>query len=595
MKDNPEQYAHRIALDFEYQATDNGVEFVHCLCAIDEVTGQKWMLRMSELQQLDRLPFPTGDDTLLIVYAGAAEMDALRALGMELPRCDIFDCYYEFLGWLNCRQVTQDPDMSRGGILNACRLFGIDACETSHKDAMRAICIEHQVIPDEHIWDVLKYCLDDCTITLQLFRKLLPLTRNFKQAIHRGRFCEIQSSIQQHGLPVDVQAIEKLREGLPRLESIAIDKAVSAGFDIFMGSGEVSETSLAGILTKTRTPWLRTFAGHLKTDRDTFKDIAAVDPRWQPVVDVLSIQKASHTFRNGLKVGTDDRHRYFAAPLATSTGRHQPRKCLWTLPKAFRSILYPEPGWGIAILDWKSQEIGVSAGLSGDKNLLQVFTADDPYIEFAILAGALPKGATKKSHPKQRSLFKRSLLALQYGCGPKTLGLNLGISAVEAEQIHKMFQQTFDVYHSWAESTWHHGICRGELFTINGWRRGTRYDPKRDDGSVNPLSLTNFMVQGAGADILRAAAIGIGRKGIRVISTIHDAIAIEAPLETFHQDVATTEAIMARTSKALLDIPARTDVTIAVDDRYRDEDGQKLWREIATELSIEDTKETVPF
>ena len=60
--------------DTEYQATDNGAEFVHCLCAIDEATGQEWRLRISELQKLD--DSYTGDDTLLITYAGAAEMDA---------------------------------------------------------------------------------------------------------------------------------------------------------------------------------------------------------------------------------------------------------------------------------------------------------------------------------------------------------------------------------------------------------------------------------------------------------------------------------------------------------------------------------------
>ena len=257
--------------------------------------------------------------------------------------------------------------------------------------------------------------------------------------------------------------------------------------------------------------------------------------------------------------------------------------------------MYPEPGTGIALLDWKSQEIGVSAGLSGDVNLMDVFTAEDPYLRFAILAGAVPPDSTKESHPKERALFKRSLLALQYGCGPRTLGMNLGISLFEAEEIHKMFQKTFSTYYAWAESTWHHGVCRGELYTVNGWRRGTRYDPKRKDKTVNPLSLTNFCVQGAGADILRAAAIGVCRKGIRVISTVHDCIAIEAPLETFHRDVAITKAIMARTSEALLQIPARTDVTIAIDDRYRDPDGQVLWEEIATELSIEKPKDVVPF
>ena len=45
----------------------------------------------------------------------------------------------------------------------------------------------------------------------------------------------------------------------------------------------------------------------------------------------------------------------------------------------------------------------------------QAYASGDPYLEFAKLAGAVPPDATKKTHPEQRSLYKATVLAVNYG------------------------------------------------------------------------------------------------------------------------------------------------------------------------------------
>lgn len=591
MKQSPEQYDAQIFLDTEFRAPDGeAVRTVHCVVAIDAVSGQEWRLGPAELSRLSAPPWPTGEGVLHVAYAAAAEWGAYRRLGWSIPRTDVCDLFFEFMRWKNCRRIPPPPTgASASGILNACHQFGVPAVESAHKQAMRQLCIDNDILAGDDLKAVIDYCHSDVVETMQLFRKMAPTFDNWPQVVNRGRFAEVVASVGECGLPVDVDAIAKLTEGLPKLEQTAVDKAIAAGFDFWMpGSNEISQKGLAKYLTHHRIPWDRTECGGLKTDRDTFKEAASVRPVFQPVVDVLSIQKASHTFGKGLSVGSDGRHRVYPAPFSGSTGRSQPRRNVFGLPKAFRSIIKPAEGVAIASLDWKSQEVGVSAAVSGDANLLKVFQADDPYLMAAMMCGAAPSTATKESHARVRSMFKVGLLAWLYGAGEWTLSRQLGVSPIEARDISKRFQKAFAVYAKWSESLINHGLTVGELETILGWKRGCRYDPKRQDGSINPLSLSNFPIQGAGGDLMRSASVQALRNGVRIVATVHDAIVIESRLENIDRAVEITRNAMVGVCQTFLQMPARVDVTIARSpDRFREPDGQPLWREIATQVGIE--------
>ena len=49
--------------------------------------------------------------------------------------------------------------------------------------------------------------------------------------------------------------------------------------------------------------------------------------------------------------------------------------------------------------------------------MIESYESFDPYISFTKHAGQVPETATKESHPKERSLFKATVLAVQYGMG----------------------------------------------------------------------------------------------------------------------------------------------------------------------------------
>ena len=591
MKQSPEQYAHIIRLDTEFHSPDGEpVLAVHAVVAADAVTGQEWVLGPDELRGTKAAPWPTGPDVLHVAYAAAAEWQAFHCLGWPVPTGDVCDLLFEFLLWKNCKKIPPPPPGAKSnGLLNACHQFGVDACDSAHKQAMQQICIDHRTLPPESVADVVNYCRQDVQITAELFRKMRHSFQSWPQVVNRGRFSKVVASLQTRGIPVDRDAVQKLTDGLPQIEQEHIEKAVAGGFEIFHPSGEISQEKFTEYLAARRLPWPRTETKQLKTDREAFRSILETPAyaNFDLVYDVLNVQVASHTFRK-LAVGSDGRHRYYPGPFGGSSGRSQPRLNVFTMPKAFRSVIQPAPGMAIASLDWRSQEIGISAALSGDENLMRVFNAADPYLMFAILAKAAPKDATKQTHGKVRSMFKIALLALSYGAGAETIARNMGRSVVEGREMVRLFRKTFSRFHEWNESLINHGMTVGYLESICGWQRGCRYDAKSRNGLVNPRSLGNFPVQAAGADVMRLAACRTDEAGIGLIATVHDALVIEAPVDQINHHVEVTAEIMRRVCEQVLNLPARTDATIAVaPDRYRDEDGQALWMRIARPLGIE--------
>ena len=101
------------------------------------------------------------------------------------------------------------------------------------------------------------------------------------------------------------------------------------------------------------------------------------------------------------------------------------RNYIFGCARWLRGLIKPPPGYAIAYLDWKQQEFGIAAALSGDEAMLAAYQSGDPYLAFAKQAGAVPADATKETHGTQRDLFKQSVLATQYGQGAKALALRI--------------------------------------------------------------------------------------------------------------------------------------------------------------------------
>jgi DNA polymerase-1 len=97
--------------------------------------------------------------------------------------------------------------------------------------------------------------------------------------------------------------------------------------------------------------WPRTETGLLKTDEDTFHDMAKVYPQLEPLKD---LRHALGQMRlTDLAVGRDGRNRTLLWPFSSKTGRNAPSSTGYIFGPAvwLRSLIKPEPGRVVAYLD----------------------------------------------------------------------------------------------------------------------------------------------------------------------------------------------------------------------------------------------------
>ena len=284
------------------------------------------------------------------------------------------------------------------------------------------------------------------------------------------------------------------------------------------------------------------------------------------------------------------------------TGRSSPKPTkgfILNLTSWLRSaLIHPGPGEAFIGIDWSQQEIGIAAVLSGDENLLEVYNSSDAYITLAIMAGAVPSDATKKSHPVTRQNFKAVQLGIGYGKGIKSLAVDIwensrdpvsgdeGISREEAssksKEIYAWHKRHFSVYWGWIKQNALNAKINGYVASEDNWLLYC-------DRNTKPTQIQNFPMQANGAAMLRRTVYYIWKTGaLELVCSLHDALYIrcQASEAEYH-----TQLLGECMDKACKDILGNTltlkrDATeiYTHDKPYYDERGWEVYETIYKEL-----------
>jgi DNA polymerase I len=313
-------------------------------------------------------------------------------------------------------------------------------------------------------------------------------------------------------------------------------------------------------------------SGALQLDDDTFKAMATSFPQ---LYELRELRLALGQMRlASLSVGEDGRNRCLLSILRSKTGRNQPSNSHFIFGPSvwLRGLIQPRPGYGLAYVDWSQQEFGIAAALSGDAKMKAAYDSGDPYLAFAKQAGAVSDSATKSTHAAEREQFKACVLAVQYGMGAESLALRIRQPIARARELLELHKRTYKQFWKWSDGAVNEAVLRGKLWSVFGWQIFTGDDP-------NERSLRNFPMQANGAEMLRLACVLLVDKGVSICAPVHDAILIEAPLETLDVVVAQTQGIMQQASATVLNgFVLKSDARIVrYPNRYMDERGIKMW------------------
>jgi hypothetical protein len=286
-----------------------------------------------------------------------------------------------------------------------------------------------------------------------------------------------------------------------------------------------------------------------------------------------------------LAVGQDGRNRCILAdlgekdhrgysPFGAKTGRNTPSNSefIFGLATWLRSLIRPERGMAVAYLDYEQQEFGIAAALSGDRNMMCGYRSGDPYLAFAIQAGAVPSDATKNTHGPVRDQFKQCALGIQYAMGAEALAQRLGESASRGRELLQLHRRTYPDYWRWSEGCVSHAMLHGSLTASFGWRVHVGPDTR-------PTTLRNFLLQANRAEMLRLACILAHERGLPVCCPIHDALLVEGPADAIDDIVDQTRQAMRDASELVLpEFPLRVEAKVfRWPERFSDKRGRQMW------------------
>jgi DNA polymerase I len=556
-------------VDFEFHPA-SGREGNHptpvCMVVREWPSGLTKRYWQNELQQMAAPPFPTGNNALCIAYFASAELDCFHVLGWASP-VHVIDLFVEF------RCLTNGLRLAHGNsLLGALMHYGLPTIGGEQKDAMRDLILTGGPWSQGDQITILDYCETDVVALDNLFSAMQGQI-DHPRALLRGRYMKAVSRIQMNGTPIDTIVLGSLLSQWTNIQDqLIVD--IDNEYGVYEGR-TFKVDRWERYLIENDIPWPRLESGRLNMCDDTFREMARIHPQVAPIRELRSA--LSEMRLANLHVGDDGCNRCLLSPFRARTGRNQPSNSKFIFGPSvwLRGLIRPRPGWGLAYVDWSQQEFGIAAALSQDPAMMAAYRSGDPYMAFAIQAGAVPPTATKKTHEAEREQFKACVLAVQYGMGEASLAIRINQPVARARQLLELHRQTYRQFWRWSDSAVDEAVLGGRLWSSFGWQIHTCDE-------LNDRSLRNFPMQANGAEMLRMVCILLTEAGIKVCAPVHDAVLIEAPLHELDDAIALTQSLMLEASRIILDgFELGSDVKeVRYPDRYMDKRGAVMWNKV---------------
>jgi DNA polymerase I len=557
------------AVDFEYYVTDGEQPRPLCLVAKELKSGRIIRLWRDEFGLFP--PYRLDPEALFVAYAANAELACHIVLGWGQP-ARILDLHAEFRRIANDGSIKhREKDFFK--LPSVLALYGLDTIGLSAKRDMIARILAGPPYSAQDRLDILDYCQSDVDALEHLLPRMLPQIGNLEHAFYRGRYLWPVAQMEVRGVPLDAVIFRQITHYWEEIKLDLINR-IDADYGVFDG-GSFNFQRFEQYCALEGINWPRHASGQLETKKETFREMARLYPKIEPLRELRS--SLSELRLNKLAVGADGRNRAALMPFASKSSRNQPGSTSYVFGPAkwIRFLIRPQPGRVLVHRDYNQQEVFIAAVLSGDRGLLAACESGDVYLTMAKQFGFAPPDATKESHPAVRDLFKTVVLAIQYGMQARSLALRTGLSRFEASELLLRLQATYRRFWEFAEQVANEAGLFLKIQTPFGWQM-------RTPPGINPRTVRNFPMQASGAEILRAACIIGDRRGIELVAPVHDALMCEGPADCAEDVSQTLDKAMRDASGVVLrGYELKTEAQIIThQSRFFDKRGLKMWTEI---------------
>ena len=269
-----------IALDFEFISESGAIPIPICMVARELSSDRVIRLWQDDLALNHRSRWMT--KTLFVGYFTSAEWGCFLALGWLLPT-RILDLYSEF------RNATNGLALPNGrGLLGALSHHGIPSITAEQKDDERALVMRGGPYTSAERDRILDYCQTDVEPLGALLERMLPgihaRPNGLGQALLRGRYTAAVAKMEFAGVPIDYPTLQRLRSHWASMKRDLI-AVIDEDYGVYEGTS-FKEGLFHAFLVNNNIDWPRTATGHLKLDRETFRDQARRFPRLEPLKEL---------------------------------------------------------------------------------------------------------------------------------------------------------------------------------------------------------------------------------------------------------------------------------------------------------------------
>ena len=603
-----ENFGTVVVADFEFEVDGgdynlrNG-DMSMPLCMVAHVLNENlqhvhtFRLWRDELLAAKNPPFDVGRDALFVAYSAQAELMCFKALGWQFP-VHVFDLHTAYQATTNIL-FPYNPDEKRNKVRkrlsDACRTYNLEGWENIDK-RMIAQDIGEGRWRDHGHERVLEYCEEDVRMSVRLLcAQLRGLSKLPPVDVARVLWWSNYSAkcialIQARGIPIDMRLWNLVQENKAAVIGELLRRFhPSYGTDtpIYTPEGNWSYDRFEQFLIRAGvTAWPRLDSGQLDTTSDAFGLMSHV-----PGIEGLHALLDSLGFivKARLPIGRDARNRPSLLPFGTVTGRNAHAKSPYNVHAGMRGFMvFPQDAIG-AYLDWRTQEIGIAAALSGDTALIEAYRTGDIYHALARLLGLTDDPDPvhwKKTSPDVRNRMKVLQLAINYGMSVRSLARGLDRHPLIASGIIDRYNRTYPVFCEWRANMVESAMLTRRMESVFGW-------PLHISTSPNQRTLYNFPMQGGGADMLRLATMRLCEAGIVPVMLVHDGILFE---ETDLEKIEHAKEIMRGAGRDVcngLEIGVDVDQLLTHGARYNDKRpvAQQMW---ATVMAVLEAVGAVP-
>jgi hypothetical protein len=577
-----------VVCDFEYEIAPGDLPNVLCMVAsvLNENLQHVRTIRLWRGEFGPAPPFDVGPYSLFVAYSAWAEMTCFKVLGWQFP-AHIFDQHIAYLATSNTL-LPYNPDevrkKQRKRLSDACRAYGIEGWEQIDKDTISKAIGDGTWRESFSPQDVFDYCGEDVCRSVKLLRAQLQAGADIPRILYWSNYsAKAVALIQARGMPIDMELWNLVQENKAAVVGELLrqfDPSHGSEEPIYTPEGEWSYRRFEQWLIHAGVAaWPRLESGQLDTDSDAFRLMYHV-----PGIEGLHALRDSLGFivKARLPIGRDGRNRPSLFPFGTATGRNAHAKSPYNAHAGMRGFMVFPPGSIGFYLDWRSQEVGVAAALSGDHILIDDYAGGDVYHALARLCGLTddPDPIRWKQHNRaQRDRMKPLQLGINYGMGVPSLARGLDRHPLIASEIIERHKRRYRRFWQWRSDMVQDALLRRHMESVFGW-------PLHITHSVNQRTLYNFPMQSGGAEMLRLAAIRLCDAGIVPVMLIHDGILFE---ETDRESIDHAIEIMRSAGRDVcngLEIGVDIDQLRENGSRYQDKRpmAQQMWATIMTTL-----------